>query len=124
MESYNWGFPFTENFSILRYDITNNSGLYAAEADWDSVFIGMYADLVVRNVNSATETGGDFFNKALMNQFYIRTGYEFGVKERKIPSPGAGVELPLINRIIRADYSYSLYERLGEIYRIAISVSL
>jgi len=59
-----------------------------------------------------------------MNQFYIRTGYEFGVKERKIPSLGAGVELPLINRIIRADYSYSLYERLGEIHRIAISVSL
>lgn len=63
LESYNWGFSFTENFSILRYDITNNSGLYAAEAAWDSVFVGMYADLVVRNVNSATETGGDFFNK-------------------------------------------------------------
>lgn len=59
-----------------------------------------------------------------MNQFYIRTGYEFGVKERKIPSLGAGVKIPLINRIIRADYSYSLYERLGEIHRIAISVSL
>jgi len=63
LESYNWGFPFTENFTILRYDITNNSGLYASEATWDSVFIGMYADLVVRNVNSTTETGGDFFNK-------------------------------------------------------------
>ena len=49
-------FPFTENFTILRYDITNNSDKYAASATWDSVFIGMYADLVVRNVNSATET--------------------------------------------------------------------
>lgn len=63
MESYNWGFPFTENFSILRYDITNNSNLHAIPEVWDSVYVGMYADLVVRNVNSATETGGEFFNK-------------------------------------------------------------
>ncbi len=63
MESYNWGFPFTENFTIIRYDITNNSGLYSSAAPWDSVFVGMYADLVVRNVNTATETGGEFFNK-------------------------------------------------------------
>lgn len=63
LESYNWDFPFTENFTILRYDITNNSQLYSAPATWDSVFIGMYADLVVRNVNTATETGGEFFNK-------------------------------------------------------------
>ena len=59
-----------------------------------------------------------------MNQFFVRTGYEFGIEERRIPSLGAGVELPVINRVIRADYSYSLYERLGEIHRIAISVAL
>lgn len=63
LESYNWGFPFTENFSILKYDITNNSDLHALPETWDSVYVGMYADLVVRNVNSATETGGAFFNK-------------------------------------------------------------
>lgn len=63
LESYSWGFPFTENFTIIRYDITNNSHLYSAASDWDSVFVGMYADLVVRNVYSATETGGEFFNK-------------------------------------------------------------
>ncbi|HAH52101.1 MAG TPA: hypothetical protein DCL80_12945 [Balneola sp.] len=63
LESYNWGFPFTENFTILKYDITNNSDLHALPETWDSVYVGMYADLVVRNVNSATETGGAFFNK-------------------------------------------------------------
>ncbi len=63
LESYNWGFPFTENFTILRYDITNNSDIHATPEVWDSVYVGMYADLVVRNVNSATETGGAFFNK-------------------------------------------------------------
>ncbi len=59
-----------------------------------------------------------------MKQFFVRTGYEFGIEERKIPSFGAGVELPFGNRIIRADYAYSLYERLGEIHRIAINVAL
>jgi len=59
-----------------------------------------------------------------MDQFFVRTGYEFGIEERKIPSVGGGIELPLSNRKIRADYSYTLYERLGEIHRIAISVSL
>lgn len=63
LESYNWGFPFTENFTILKYDITNNSDLYSLPETWDSVYVGMYADLVVRNVNSTTETGGAFFNK-------------------------------------------------------------
>jgi hypothetical protein len=59
-----------------------------------------------------------------MNQFFVRTGYEFGIEERRIPSLGAGVNIPLANRTIRADYAYTLYERLGEIHRIAISVSL
>jgi len=63
LESYNWSFPFTENFTILKYDITNNSDLYALAETWDSVYVGMYADLVVRNVNSTNETGGAFFNK-------------------------------------------------------------
>ena len=59
-----------------------------------------------------------------LDQFYLRTGYEFGIEERKIPSFGAGFQLPMKNRSIRTDYSYSLYERLGEIHRIAISIAL
>lgn len=59
-----------------------------------------------------------------MDQFFVRTGYEFGVEERKIPSLGAGVELKVLNKVFKADYAYTLYERLGEIHRIAISFSL
>lgn len=61
---------------------------------------------------------------AFMKQFFLRGGYEFGVEERKIPSFGAGIELPVLNKVIKADYSYSTYERLGDIHRIAISFSL
>lgn len=61
---------------------------------------------------------------SFMSQFFVRTGYEFGVEERKIPSLGAGVELKVMNRVFKADYAYTMYERLGEIHRIAISFSL
>jgi hypothetical protein len=59
-----------------------------------------------------------------MSQFFVRTGYEFGIEERKIPSLGGGIQIPFSGRVLEADYSYTLYERLGDIHRIAISISL
>lgn len=58
LSSYNWNFGFTENFSILKWSITNNS-----DQNWDSVFVGFYANLLNRNINSSIETGSAFFNK-------------------------------------------------------------
>ncbi len=87
LESYNWGFPFTENFTILRYDITNKSDVYATPETWDSVYVGMYADLVVRNVNSTTEVGGDFFNKNGLGYIdSLQTIYAFDAGSQDNPS--------------------------------------
>ncbi len=61
---------------------------------------------------------------AFMNQFFVRTGYEFGVEERKIPSLGGGVRINIMNKVFEADYAYTMFERLGSIHRIAISFSL
>lgn len=58
LTSYNWNFGFTENFSILKWSITNTS-----DQNWDSVFVGFYANLINRNINSTLETGSAFFNK-------------------------------------------------------------
>lgn len=58
LSSYNWNFGFTENFSILKWSITNTS-----DQNWDSVFVGFYANLINRNINSTLETGSAFFNK-------------------------------------------------------------
>lgn len=55
---YAWNFPFTEYFAIFNYDIVNIS-----DAPWDSVFVGMWHDLVIRNVNTTNDAGGAFFNK-------------------------------------------------------------
>lgn len=57
-QSYAWNFPFTESFAIVNFDIINIS-----DATWDSVYVGIYADLVVRNVNTTQEAGSNFFNK-------------------------------------------------------------
>ncbi|HEY5565082.1 MAG TPA: hypothetical protein VIL33_05785, partial [Rhodothermia bacterium] len=53
-----WNFPFTEFFVIVEYDIVNIS-----DADWDSVYVGLWHDSVVRNVNTTTDIGSNFFNK-------------------------------------------------------------
>lgn len=57
--SYAWSFPFTEYFVIVEHEITNIS-----DAPWDSVWVGMWDDLVTRNIITTNDTGGNFFNKS------------------------------------------------------------
>lgn len=59
-----------------------------------------------------------------MGQFFVRSGYEFGMEERVWPSFGAGVKVPFVDRILKADYGYTVFERLGGIHRIGLSVAL
>lgn len=115
LESYNWGFPFTENFTILKYDITNNSELYSGAATWDSVFIGMYADLVVRNVNTATETGGEFFNKngiGYLDTLY--TTYAFDAGSPDNPSINTYGAMSIIGAEYRGDFFHPSNEEYLE----------
>lgn len=58
VETYNWNYSYADYFVILNYTITNKS-----KERWDSVYIGQFADLVVRNVNVTRETGSTFFQR-------------------------------------------------------------
>ena len=58
LETYAWNYSFADYFVIMSYDITNNS-----TDTWDSVYLGLWTDLVVRNINVATDGGAAFFNK-------------------------------------------------------------
>jgi len=58
LETYAWNFSFADFFVILNYEITNES-----TAVWDSVYLGLWTDMIVRNVNVATDNGVAFFNK-------------------------------------------------------------
>jgi len=59
-ESYNWNYSFANFFDIIHYVVKN-----VGKNKMDSVFIGYWADLVVRNVNitPAGSGGTAFYNK-------------------------------------------------------------
>ncbi len=57
--SYAWSFPFTEYFVIVEQEITNIS-----DQPWDSVWVGMWDDLVVRNIITTDEAGSNFFSRS------------------------------------------------------------
>ncbi len=62
--SYAWSFPFTEYFVIVEYEVTNVSSQPITD-----VWVGLWDDLVVRNVVTTTEGGGAFFNKGARGVF-------------------------------------------------------
>lgn len=85
--SYAWNFPFTEYFVIVNFDIVNVS-----EAAWDSVYVGLFHDLVVRNVNTTQETGSAFFNKnglGYLDSLYATYAFNAGGTEETINTYGA-----------------------------------
>ncbi len=87
LESFAWNFPFTEYFVILNWKIVNIS-----DAAWDSVYVGMYHDLVVRNINTTNEAGGAFFNKGGYGFIdSLQTSYAFnaGGSEETLNTYGA-----------------------------------
>lgn len=57
LETYAWNYSFADYFVLLNYSITNNS-----TSVWDSVYCGLWSDLVVRNVNVSTDYGSAFFS--------------------------------------------------------------
>ena len=82
MTSLAWNFPFTEYFVILNFDITNTS-----DSRWDSVYVGLYHDTVVRNVNTTQDTGGNFFNKGgygYIDSLFASYGFNAGGIEETI----------------------------------------
>ena len=56
--SYAWSFPFTEAFVIVEMDIQNVSNDRI-----DSVYVGLWHNLVVRNILTTTEGGSEFFSR-------------------------------------------------------------
>lgn len=79
--AYAWSFPFTEYFVILEYEIENIS-----EERLEDVWVGLWHDLVVRNVNTTTDAGTSFFNKNGLG-FMGYPVYEAGTGEVLDPAP-------------------------------------
>ena len=58
METYAFNYAFADNFVVFNYWIRNRNAF-----DLDSVYVSLYADLVVRNTNLTAPFGSPFFNK-------------------------------------------------------------
>jgi hypothetical protein len=57
LQTHAWNYSFADFFVVLDYEITNNG-----TQPWDSVYLGIWSDLVVRNVQTfAGGTGSVFF---------------------------------------------------------------
>ncbi len=75
METYAWNFSFAENFVVFNYTITNDNSVAL-----DSVYVGLWIDMVVRNTNLSPPRGSAFFNRG--GNGYVdslRMCYEFDV---------------------------------------------
>ena len=82
-----WSFPFTEYFVIVEFDIVNISA-----APWDSVYVGIYHDLVVRNINTTLDAGTNFFNKGghgFLDSLNATYSFNAGGAEETINTYGA-----------------------------------
>jgi len=74
LETYAWNYSFADYFVIFNYAITNSS-----ENIWDSVWCGMWSDIVVRNVNVSTDFGSAFFSHGgygFIDSFYTNYGFD------------------------------------------------
>ncbi|MDE2996369.1 MAG: PorV/PorQ family protein [Bacteroidota bacterium] len=61
---------------------------------------------------------------AFSDTFFLRAGYRFGVEEGDAPSLGAGVEIPFSGRMFGVDYGFNRLERLGNVHRFGLNISL
>lgn len=58
LETYTWNYSYADFFVVCNYTITN-----ASSDRWDSVWMGNWSDLVVRNVNITRDAGSTFFSR-------------------------------------------------------------
>lgn len=61
-QSYCWNYPYADFFVILRYRIIN-IGYRGDNSPIDSLFVGMWTDLVVRNTQITRPGGSSFYTK-------------------------------------------------------------
>ena len=79
--SYAWSFPFTEYFVIVEYEITNVS-----QSPLTDLWVGLWDDLVVRNVVTTLDGGAAYFNKGARG-FLGYPRYEAGTGNLLVAAP-------------------------------------
>jgi len=107
-ESYAWNYPFADDFVILNYTIKNVS-----RHTFFNVYIGLWADLVVRNTNITPPRIGSAFYSHVGNGYNdsLRLAYAYDYDgDPGFTDPGLYVGLKILGATPQAnDTSYRLH---------------
>lgn len=85
---------------------------------------GLLLTAQITNPSDNAEQFGLGAEYSFLGQFFLRSGYQFGVDESSWPSVGAGIKMPITGRKLMIDYAFSGYERLGDVHRLSMRISL
>jgi len=69
------------------------------------------------NWNVGVEYGWD-------DLLFLRTGYRFAIEEFETPSFGIGLKLPISGPDLRFDYAFNRLDRLGNVNRVGLNLTL
>lgn len=105
-------------------DIPNRFILAAA---YDAIKTDVHGLIVTGQITNPSDNAEQFSIGAeygYTGQFFLRAGYQFGVDEVEYPSFGAGIKVPFRGKTFNFDYAYNAFERLGDVNRLSIRLSL
>lgn len=97
LETYNWNYAFSNFFVMLNYTLTNNG-----EEVLDSLYVGMFANAVVRNINVTQHglggsafynKGGNGYNDSLQLAYTYDNNGDIGFTESYFAHKFLGAEL-------------------------------
>ncbi|MFZ5515577.1 MAG: hypothetical protein ACOY90_03000 [Candidatus Zhuqueibacterota bacterium] len=100
-ETYAWNYPFADDFVILNYTITNVS----SDTLWD-IYLGLWADLVVRNTNITPPRIGTPFYTHVGNSYVdsLRMAYAYDYDgDPGFTDPGLYVGMKVLGVTPQAD---------------------
>ncbi|MBO6576397.1 MAG: PorV/PorQ family protein [Rhodothermales bacterium] len=97
----------------LAYDVLRNSSEHAATISAQ-----------LNNPADNAETWNMGIEYGWQSTLWLRAGFRLGVEEATAPSLGAGLAIPGITPALRADYGFNRLERLGNVHRLGLNISL
>ncbi|MDG5766582.1 PorV/PorQ family protein [Balneolales bacterium ANBcel1] len=116
------GYLVFDEFESISPPTTFNFG--AAYDAYRSELMNVVLTGQIINPNDNAERFSMGTELQFMDQFYVRTGYVFGVDEVYLPNFGVGFRLPLQQYSIEMDYGFATRERLGSLHRISLKFNL